>query len=266
MIHFSLRLMLVVASFVFAKPAVSEHTQEPPIQICKNQTYALCATAKCFVYDNVAYCKCDIKYGNSISSSPAFTTPAGVEVNGCDINHQGSFNGYMLSTYSLPTAMRKGGAKAMYTCPGSENTQGGVESPVAYAQADGAFCFTSTRGKHFPGFDLQLRPGQIMCSSQISTASTPGSTSPLGYQVSGPYSPSAPVGRRCHNSGCAKCSVPSPTANGSSIPVGVAAGEADIANAILYGQPQEVNNCECKCAERADGSISCTATEPAENG
>lgn len=261
MIRFLFWLTLIATSLVFARPAVSEQLQEPPLNICKNQAYALCASAKCFVYDNVAYCECDIKLGNSISSSAAYTTPSGKEVNGCDINRQGRSNGYMLSTYSLPVQMRKGGSLAMYTCPGSANTQGGVEAPVAYAQADGAFCFKSTKGKQFPGFERRLRKGEIICSSQISTASTPGSTSEFGYQVSGPYAPSAPAGQRCDDSGCAKCSVPSPTANGSSIPVGVAAGEAEIANVILYGQPQAVNNCECTCTEGADGSISCTATD-----
>ncbi len=33
---------------------------EPPFVICKKQPYALCAAASCFVYDGVAYCKCDI--------------------------------------------------------------------------------------------------------------------------------------------------------------------------------------------------------------
>ncbi|UZR30614.1 hypothetical protein [Methylococcus mesophilus] len=263
MIRFLLWLTLISASLAVAEPAVSEQSQEPPINICKNQTYALCASAECFVYDNVAYCKCDIKFGDSISSSASYTALSGEEVNGCDINRQGRFNGYMLSTYSLPPEVRKGGSQAMYTCPGSANTQGGIEAPVAYAQADGAFCFTSTKGQRFPGFERRLKKGEIICSSQISNASTPGSTSSLGYQVSGPYSPYAPVGRRCDDSGCAKCSVPSPTANGSSIPVGVAAGAPDIANVVLYGKPQAVNSCECKCIEGADGSISCTATEPA---
>jgi len=29
--------------------------------ICENQTFALCAGASCFVFNNVAYCTCDIK-------------------------------------------------------------------------------------------------------------------------------------------------------------------------------------------------------------
>ena len=30
-------------------------------KICKKQTYALCAAARCNVYDGVAYCQCDVK-------------------------------------------------------------------------------------------------------------------------------------------------------------------------------------------------------------
>jgi hypothetical protein len=36
-------------------------------KVCKNQTYALCAAARCNVYDGVAYCQCDVKQGDSIS-------------------------------------------------------------------------------------------------------------------------------------------------------------------------------------------------------
>ena len=39
----------------------------PSFKICKNQTYALCASARCNVYDGVAYCQCDVKHGDSIS-------------------------------------------------------------------------------------------------------------------------------------------------------------------------------------------------------
>jgi len=36
-------------------------------KICKGQTYALCAVASCFVFNEVAYCKCDVKSGDSIT-------------------------------------------------------------------------------------------------------------------------------------------------------------------------------------------------------
>ena len=33
-------------------------------KVCKDQTYALCAGAKCNVVDGVAYCQCDVKHGD----------------------------------------------------------------------------------------------------------------------------------------------------------------------------------------------------------
>jgi hypothetical protein len=36
-------------------------------KICENQTYALCAIAGCFVFNEVSYCRCDVKVGKSIS-------------------------------------------------------------------------------------------------------------------------------------------------------------------------------------------------------
>ena len=32
-------------------------------KVCKDQTYALCAAARCNVYDGVAYCQCEEKHG-----------------------------------------------------------------------------------------------------------------------------------------------------------------------------------------------------------
>src|SRR5437867_502667 len=80
-------------------------------------------------------------------------------------------------------------------------------------------CFTSTTNKTFPGFPGKLHK-EIICSCPITTEATPGSPNTFGYQVFGSYHPQAPVGQRCDPSGCAKCSVSNPTANGSIIPVG----------------------------------------------
>src|SRR5712675_2043383 len=91
---------------------------EPPFVICKNQKYALCAAASCFVYDGVAYCKCDIMKGDSISLQLSYDSAAGQQ-NVCDVNGQGKKNGYMVSTFSLPSGVMKGGNAAVYTCPGS---------------------------------------------------------------------------------------------------------------------------------------------------
>ena len=94
----------------------------------------------------------------------------------------------------------------------------GYRRPVAYGQCDGGICFTSTSNKTFPGFDGKLHK-EIVCSCPISTETTLGSTDPFGYQVFGPYFPDALPGERCDASGCAACSVPDPSANGSFIQV-----------------------------------------------
>ena len=74
-------------------------------RICENQTYALCAVASCFVFNEVAYCKCDVKMGNSISLP--FKFDDGKDV--CTVNADGAANGYMVSTFSLglPGSVRR---------------------------------------------------------------------------------------------------------------------------------------------------------------
>lgn len=67
-------------------------------KICKDQTYALCAAARCNVFDGVAYCQCDVKHGDSIS----LPFPMGKDEDVCSINAAGADNKYMVSTYSLP--------------------------------------------------------------------------------------------------------------------------------------------------------------------
>src|SRR6202035_1333637 len=153
---------------------------EPPFVICENQQYALCAEASCFVYDGVAYCKCDIKRGNSISLQLSFSSAAGQQ-NVCDVNRQGRTNGYMISTFSLPDNVEKDGSAAVYTCPGSADAGSGVIAPVAYGQCDGGFCFKSTRGQKIPGFTGHLRGNQIICSCPVSTDATPSSSDSFGY-------------------------------------------------------------------------------------
>src|SRR5262249_9424728 len=123
-----------------ASPAAKPGTSETVI--CPNQRYALCATAQCFYLDGVAYCKCDLKQGDSISAPFEFD-------NGtqdiCDLLDQGVSNGYTVSTYSLPDQVTKDYAAAytpngglppplaLYTCP-----QGSSTGP--YAQCDGGVC------------------------------------------------------------------------------------------------------------------------------
>lgn len=132
------------------QPVVPDLTAGAPVfKICRDQTYALCAVASCYVFDQVAYCKCDVEDGDSISLP--------FEVDGedvCDVNARGPANGYMVSTFSLPDAVVEGGPMALYTCPAGS-------SDGAYAQCDGGLCFTSTEAApSFPGFDEPLAEGK----------------------------------------------------------------------------------------------------------
>jgi len=231
--------------------------------ICADQRNALCAEASCFVYNGLAYCECDILEGNSISLQLSYSGPAG-EQNVCDVNQQGKTNGYMVSTFSLPKNVEKGGNAAVYTCPGSADAGGGVSAPVAYGQCDGGICFKSTKGKRFPGFARRLEGDQIICSCPISTGATPGSTDSFGYQVFGPYHPNAPKGSRCDASACSSCSVPNPTANGATLPVGAPTGSGKFLALKLDGPPiPDLNECLCTCTEAPgpNGGISCTVGE-----
>src|SRR3974390_1213635 len=89
-----------------------------PFKICKDQTYALCAAARCNVFDGVAYCQCDVKHGNSIS----LPFPMGKDRDVCSITAAGANNNYMVSTYSLPDriASPQGGG-GIYTCKGDSS-------------------------------------------------------------------------------------------------------------------------------------------------
>jgi hypothetical protein len=254
----AMQLLTAVSAFGFhLDPALAP---EPPFVVCQDQQYALCAAASCFVYDMVAYCKCDILHGDSISLQLNFSSRTG-EHNVCDVNQQGQGNGYMVSTFSLLNDVLKGGPAAVYTCPGPANQGQGVVAPVAYGQCDGGLCFTSTPDTRFPGFERQLQADEIICSCPISTAATPGSTNRFGYQVFGKYHPEAPRGKRCDAEACASCSVPSPTANGSTLPVGAATGTGKFLTLKLEGSIPEVNECLCTCTRGPDGSSTCTVGE-----
>jgi hypothetical protein len=257
--------ILVAIQASTAISAFAFHNDPPldpstPFVVCENQQYALCAEAACFIYNGVAYCKCDVEKGNSISLQLSYSSSSG-EQNVCDANQQGKTNGYMISTYSLPDEARKGGNAAVYTCPGSADAGSGVVAPVAYAQCDGGFCFKSTRNQKFPGFDGRLQKGEIICSCPISTDATPGSSNVFGYQVFGSYNPQAAPGNRCDANACNACSVPNPTANGSTLHVGAPTGGGKFLTLKLYGPPiPDINECLCTCqASGPNGAIVCTA-------
>ncbi len=94
-------------------------------KVCKDQTYALCAAARCNVYDGVAYCQCEEKHGDSIS----LPFPMGKGSDVCAVNAAGADNKYMVSTYSMPEqiASPQGGV-GVYTCEGGKS---GAPTPNA---------------------------------------------------------------------------------------------------------------------------------------
>jgi hypothetical protein len=240
------------ATSVLAYPMDTSLDAATPFVICENQQYALCAEAACFIYNGVAYCKCDIERGNSISLQLSYSSNTGQQ-NICDINQQGKTNGYMMSTFSLPKDVEKGGSAAVYTCPG-------VVAPVAYGQCDGGFCFKSSKNQKFPGFDGRLGKNEIICSCPISTDATSGSSDSLGYQIFGSYDPQAAAGSRCDASVCSACSVTNPTSNGSTIPVGAPTGAGKFLALKLNGPPvPDLNECLCSCqASGPNGAVTCT--------
>jgi hypothetical protein len=192
-------------------------------KVCKNQTYALCAAARCNVYDGVAYCQCDVKHGDSIS----LPFPMGKNADVCSINAAGADNKYMISTYSLPEQIvSPQGGSAVYTCSG--------DGSGAYAQCDGGICFRSTEETTFPGFDKPVPKGQIICSCPI-TQANPGADA-QSYQIMGPYP--------CDNAFFRYCK--GYTANsktGSTIYVGAPTGTAQGLAVQLNGKVPPINEC-----------------------
>src|SRR5262249_37950420 len=136
--------------------------------------------ASCLVFNDVAYCTCDVLSGDSISLSLHFDDGQDV----CTVNMDGVKNGYMVSTFSVPTSVLPGGDMALYTCPGATNGKTGSDG--AYAQCDGGICFKSTQGQSFPGPDglVPLAKDEIICSCPI-TEQNPAD--PVGYQIAGPF-------------------------------------------------------------------------------
>jgi hypothetical protein len=192
--------------------------------ICSGQTYALCAVASCFVLDGVAYCKCDVSSGDSISLTDAF----GNDQNICTVNAQGAENGYMASTFSLPqSVVAPNGNQALYTCRAGTSTG-------AYAQCDGGLCFTSTKGQSFPGFNPPLTDSEIICSCPITVANP--ATAKIGYQIAGPYPCQKSFFQNCERATAS-------TKNGSQIYVGATTGIARVLIQELDGSVPALNEC-----------------------
>ena len=185
--------------------------------------HALCAVASCFVFNGLAYCKCDVAQGDSISLP--FEYDDGQDI--CTVNAEGVGNGYMASTFSFPPSVRQqGGDQALYTCPP-------VVSDGTYAQCDGGICFTSpSEGQSFPGFDQPLGKNEIICSCPTASPAQ----ARLGYQIPGPFP--------CQKSFFQNCK--SKTANtntGSTIYSGAPIGSARFLTHQLYGVDPPINQC-----------------------
>ncbi len=215
----------VLLALSLAAPASAATDATPPaagLTICENQTYALCLTAKCFVFDDVSYCKCDVKKGDSVSIP--LTYKGG---NVCSVNADGVGNGFMVSTFSLPKSLTKGGDQALYTCPAETSTG-------AYAQCDGGICFRSTQGQEFPGLG-KVDKGEIVCSCPITTADP--STATTGYQIVGPYPCEKSFFKYCGQKAASD-------QTGSTIYVGAPTGSARASSKTLYGKVPPLNHCE----------------------
>ena len=253
---FTFFAILLTANMLWAaKPNKCETAGD--FLILKHQSYALCATAACFSFNQLAYCKCDDLKGDSISIPFDYDDDQNI----CTLNQQGQQNGYEASTFSFPTDVTyQKGNMALYTCPGEANKDKygmGYPARGTYAQCDGGLCFQSTRGKSFPGFNGRLSGKEIICSCPFATICEKLSENPNGYQISGPYE------GECDPAACEKCNAAALTENEcetlpnpvsqigieEDIPVGAATGTPEILSCLLLGKNNvpEANSCFCQC-------------------
>jgi hypothetical protein len=206
-------------------PAEALITTSPRLfKICTDQTYALCAVASCFAFNGLSYCKCDVKTGDGISLPFNF----GHNQDVCSVNAEGEKNGYMVSTYSLPSSVvAPRGDQALYDCP-AETSNG------AYAQCDGGVCFTSSEGQSFPGFDKPLKKNEVICSCPITVADP--ATAMTGYQIAGPYPCQQSFFRNCRR-------VAANTKTGAQIYVGAPTGVGRLLTRELDGYVPPLHEC-----------------------
>ncbi len=236
---------------IAAQPAANAEVRPSVFLQCPRSpdepdTYALCATARCWVLDGVAYCKCDIENGKSISL-PFHYREGGKRRNICTLLKDGIRNGFTVSTYSTPRRLEKdyrpaveklGPPLAIYTC----GAPVGKSAPAGYsAQCDGGICFNSTSGQNFPGLG-PVAENEIVCSCP------PVPAPPVGFQMAGPWhcKPGArDVDGRC----CDKdfhdrmCNVTSVTQTGTEIMVGAVTGVPALLSKLLDGKAPKINRC-----------------------
>jgi hypothetical protein len=125
--------------------AQSPSITDMPITILQNQSYALCAGAIAWVFDNVAYANCTVLKGDSISVTlsypyvPATNQPAGdIQT----IANQGAMSGtFKVSTYSPPDSLLGGTRRLRFIHAPSvpqdlmHNVTGGFASPTQRARS-----------------------------------------------------------------------------------------------------------------------------------
>lgn len=222
----------------------------PRLQICPESasdpdTYALCFTAKCWTLDEVAYCKCDLKNGESISL-PFEYREGRKKKDVCDIFLESVDNGFTVSTYSPPRQMLKGykptkeklgPPMALYNCPGDSNRNDDYS-----AQCDGGLCFNSSSGTEFPGLG-PIGEDEIVCSCP------PIPNVPIGFQIAGPWS--CDPGDRNANGQCCDatyqdkyCNVASTDRTGTQMVVSAPTGFAEALGRKLTGKVPRFNHCE----------------------
>src|SRR6266404_3192031 len=122
------------------RPPPCSSLANPPsvFKILDNQTYALCAVASCLVFNGVAYCKCDVKTGDSISLSLKFDDDQDV----CTVNAEGVNNGYMVSTFSGPDSLSR--TAIWRAIPAPRVRMGPMPNSMA------GFASKAPRGSHIP--------------------------------------------------------------------------------------------------------------------
>lgn len=222
-----------------------------PFAICpenalESNTYALCASAQCWTLDGVAYCKCALETGRSISNPYSYRSENGTKKNVCNLLTEGPPNGFTVSTYSTPRQIRKdydeslergGPPLALYTCDQRTNQN----AVGAYsAQCDGGLCFSGTQGRDFPGLG-RLKSDQLICSCPPKANQSP-------FQIIGPWScqpgESNIKGRCCDRSFFKRyCGIHSIKKTGTLIPVGAPAGVGRRLSNALDLKRVEINEC-----------------------
>lgn len=217
----------------FGRPTAFKTCPDPAANPA--QEYALCASAQCFTIDNVAYCKCDKKVGQSISLPFFFTNnkppaPGPVVGDVCDLMEVSGEGGFLVSTFSPPPQLEQGysgpDAQAIYTCPGSGNLS---------AQCNGGLCVKATAGTNWL-FLGAISKDEVVCSCPI--AASPQ----FGFQFIGPADCDREFFEQyCGIQGGGSTGMSVPT--GTQLAVGSVTGSGTVLSKLLEGNVSPTNRC-----------------------